>query len=137
MRGGRSSLGYRRTQSPRRWARKARGHGSWDTDRPPACGVVGRQSGHARLTVTRRSDRATLERVVREASWPMAPVNTDEWGGSNGLTDMGRHHATVCHADWGWDRDDDGDGVREVHDDTPEGPWIFLRPSRGVSKEYL
>jgi transposase len=57
---------------------------------------------------------------VRKASWPMATVNTDEWGGSNGLTAMGRHHATVCHADWEWYRDDDGDGVREVHDNTPE-----------------
>jgi hypothetical protein len=49
----------------------------------------------------------------------------------------GRHHATGCHADWGWDRDDDGDGVREVHDDTPGELWLFLRPSRGVSKKYL
>jgi hypothetical protein len=98
--------------------------------------VVGRQSGHARLTVTRRSDRATLERVVRKASWPMATINTDEWGGPNGQTAMGCHHATVCHADWEWDRDD-GDGVREVHDDTPEGLWIVLRPFRGVSKKYL
>ena len=39
-----------------------------------------------------------------------------------------------------WARDDDGDGVREVHDDTPEGPWTgppnFPRRSRGVSKKY-
>jgi hypothetical protein len=57
---------------PRHRANKARGHGSWDTDRPPVCGVVGRASGHVRLTVTRRSDRTALERVVRKASWPMA-----------------------------------------------------------------
>ena len=62
---------------------------------------------------------------MRKASWPMATVNTDEWGGSNGLTATGRRHATVCHADWEWDRDDDGDGVREVHDNTPEGLWII------------
>ena len=126
---------------PRRRANKARGHGSWDSDRPPVRGVVGRESGQVRLTVTRRPDRATLERVVRKASWPLATVSTDEWGGYNGLTGMGRRHATVCHAEREWARDDDGDGVREVHDNTLEGLWTglrnFLRPSRGVSKEYL
>jgi len=54
---------------------------------------------------------------------------------------MGRRHATVCHAKREWARDDDGDGVREVHDNTLEGLWAglrnFLRPFRGVSKEYL
>jgi transposase len=126
---------------PRRRADRARGHGSRDTDRPPACGVVGRERGHVRLTVTRRPARATPERVVRKASGPMATVNTDEWGGYNGLTGMGRRHATVCPADREWARDDDGDGVREVRDNTPEGPWTglrgFLRPSRGVSEKYL
>jgi len=38
-------------------------------------------------------------------------------------------------------RDDDGDGIREVHDNTLEGLWAalrtFLRPLRGVSKHYL
>ena len=40
-----------------------------------------------------------------------------------------------------WARDDDGDGVREVHDNTLEGLWTglrnFLRPFRGVNKVYL
>lgn len=71
----------------------------------------------------------------------MAVVNVDEWGGYNGLAGMGRRHATVCHAEREWARDDDGDGVREVHDDTLEGLWTglrnFLRPFRGVSKKYL
>jgi transposase len=34
---------------------------------------------------------------------------------------MGRPHATVCHAEGEWARDDDGDGIREVHDNTMEG----------------
>jgi transposase len=41
----------------------------------------------------------------------------------------------------GWARDDDGDGIREVHDNTPEGMWTglrdHLRTFRGVHKEYL
>jgi transposase len=125
----------------RRRGNKARGHGNWDNDRPPVCGVVGRESGHVRLTVTERSDGETLERVVMRASWPMVTVNTDEWGGYNGLPGMGRTRPTVCHADHEWARDDDGDGVREVHVNTLEGLWTgmrnFLRLFRGVSKKYL
>jgi transposase-like protein len=126
---------------PRRRANKAPGHGSWENDRPPVCGLVGRESGQVRLTVVEHADGTTLERVVRRASWPMVTVNTDEWGGSNGLPAMGRRQATVCHAEREWARDDDGDGVREVHCNTLEGLWTglrnFLRPFRGVSKKYL
>jgi transposase len=126
---------------PRRRANKARGHGSWDNDRPPVCGVVGRESGQARLTVAEHSDRKTLEAVVYGATGLTATVDTDEWGGYDGLAAMGRGPATVCRADREWARDDDGDGVREVHENTLEGIWTglrnFLRPFRGVSKKYL
>ncbi len=90
--------------------------------------------------VTKRSDRETLEQVVRRATWPMALVNTDEWGGYNGLPTTGRSRSTVCHAEREWARDDDGDGVREVHVNTMEDQWTgtvnFLRPLRGVNKKY-
>jgi transposase-like protein len=126
---------------PRRRANKVRGHGTWENDRPPVCGVAGRDSGHLRLTVAEHSDGPTLQRVVRKASWPMVTVNTDEWQGYNGLPAIGRSRSTVCHAVREWARDDDGDGVREVHVNTLEGLWTglrnFLRPFRGVSKKYL
>ena len=35
---------------PRRRANSRRGHGTFDTDRPPIAGVVGRESGEVRLT---------------------------------------------------------------------------------------
>ena len=124
---------------PRRRANKRKGHGTWNTDRPPICGVVGRQSGQVRLSVRRHSDGATLGKVVRKATWPGTTVNSDEWRGYNSLPEMGRGHATVCHAKKEWAGDDDGDGVREVHDNTLEGLWTglrnFLRPFRGVSKK--
>ena len=41
------------------------GHGTWDNDRPPVCGVVGREGGQIRLSVTERSDGETLDTVVR------------------------------------------------------------------------
>ncbi|MCP5497337.1 MAG: transposase [Leptospiraceae bacterium] len=71
-------------------------------------------------------------------------INTDEWGAYNYLSESQRIHLTVCHApgkrEWGT-RDDDGDGIREVHSNTIEGLWTglrnFLRPFRGVNKKYL
>src|SRR5581483_1999452 len=63
------------------------------------------------------------------------------WAGYCRLAETGRRHATVCHTAYEWARDDDGDGVREVHTNTPEGLWTglrnFLRPFRGVSKWFL
>ena len=128
---------------PRRRANKARGHGSWETDRIPIAGVVGRQSGQIRLQVCGHSDRASLQPFVEAHTRPDATVNTDEWRAYDHLPETGRSHATVCHTPGRreWARDDDGDGVREVHNNTMEGIWTglrnFLRPFRGVSKWFL
>jgi transposase len=79
-----------------------------------------------------------LEGVVGGSSRAGAMVYTDEWRSYDHLPEMGRGHATVCHTIGEWARDDDGDGIREVHDNTLEGIWTglrnFLRPFRGVSK---
>jgi transposase len=103
--------------------------------------VVGRESGRIRLRVERRADGPTLREGVRRATWPMTTVNTDEWAAYHGLSAVGRGHVTVCHAAGEWARDDDGDGIREVHINTSEGIWTglrnFLRPFRGVNKVYL
>ena len=62
-------------------------------------------------------------------------------GGYARLPELARCHATVCHADGEWARDEDGDGVSEVHDNTLEGIWTglrnYLRTFRGVNKAYL
>ena len=105
--------------------------------------MAGREGGQVRLAVAEHSDEATLRRVVRKASWPGSRVNTDEWPGYNGLPAIGRDRATVCHAERGWARDDDGDGVREVHCNcnTQEGLWTglrnFLRPFRVKNKTNI
>ena len=53
------------------------------------------------------------------------------------LDDRGRTRFSVHHNRKEWARDDDGDGVREVHSNTIEGFWLglrnYLRPFRGVS----
>jgi transposase len=127
----------------RRRANKTRGHGTWETDRPPILGIIGRESGQIRLIPKKNSARADLEPSVLAATRNGATVNTDEWGAYQHLSEAQRQHVTVCHTPGKrvWARDDDGDGIREVHVNTSEGLWTglrnFLRPFRGVNKVYL
>jgi transposase-like protein len=128
---------------PRGRANQVRGHGTWDNDRPPVAGVVGRDSGLISLQVCHHSDRETLQPFVEEHTRDDVAVYTDEWQAYNHLDEAGRIHASVCHTprQREWARDDDGDGVREVHCNTMEGIWTglrnFLRLFRGVNKQYL
>jgi len=64
-----------------------RGHGTWDNDRPPVLGVVGRQSGQLYLHVAHHSTRAGLEPQVLAHTQPGTTVNTDEWGAYNHLSE--------------------------------------------------
>lgn len=123
---------------PRRRANKQKGHGTYDNDRPPIVGTVGRESGHVRLRVVKHTDGPTLKRHMARFTQPDAVANTDEWKGYNSIE---RKRVTVQHGQREWARDEDGDGIREVHINTAEGMWTgtrnFLRPFRGVHKGYL
>ena len=63
---------------------------------------------------------------------------TDEWQSYRGSHPG---HATVSHAVREWARDDNGDGLREVHCNSCEGAGAalrtYLRTFRGVHKQYL
>ena len=128
---------------PRRRANKVRGHGTWGVDRPPVLGIVGRDTGRVQFEVVANSTRDQLEPRVLKATKPGTTVNTDEWGAYHRLGDADRRHVAVCHAPGHrvWARDLDGDGIREVHNNTIEGIWTgvrnFLRAFRGVNKVYL
>jgi transposase len=126
---------------PRRRANKRPGQGTFDTDRPPIAGIVGRKSGGLRTQVVSNAEAACLQDHVETTTREDAVVNTDEAGGYAGLGATGRSHPTVCHTIHEWARDDDGDGIREVQCNTQEGIWTgvrnFLRPFRGVSKWFL
>ena len=123
---------------PRRRANKQRGPGTYANDRPPVVGTVGRRSGQVRLRVVKHTDRKTLEAHVASCTISKARVNTDEWQGYNHIL---REHVTVNHGIHESARDDDGDGIREVHTNTVEGMWtglrIFLGPFRGVHNDHL
>ena len=131
---------------PRRRGNKQRGHGTWDNDRPPILGVVGRDTGKLRLEVVHHSTRSDLEPRVLACTMPGTIIYTDEWHAYAHLPEYARSHSTVCHNPTRpggpeFARDDDGDGIREVHCNTLEGTWTglrnFLRPFRGISKHYL
>ena len=123
---------------PRPRANKQRGHGTYENDRPPIVGTVGRETRQVRLRVVHHTDEKTLRQHVHQFTQAGAQVFTDEWRGYDHII---RPHATVCHGLHEWARDDDGDGIREVHTNTVEGMWTsarnFLRPFRGVHKRYL
>ena len=59
---------------PRRRANKVKGHGTWDNDRPPIAGVMGRESGEMRLGVCPHSDRQTLQPFVAARTLDPATV---------------------------------------------------------------
>ncbi|HSD82718.1 MAG TPA: transposase [Anaerolineae bacterium] len=138
MRGKKGEKHRDPTDPPRRRANKQRGHGTYENDRPPIVGTVGRESDQVRLRVAQHTDSNTLKKHLAQFTRPQAVVNTDEWQGYNHIE---RQRVTVNHGDHEWARDDDGDGRREVHINTTEGMWTgvrnFLRPFRGVHKIYL
>ena len=108
---------------------------------------MARGSGEVRFFVRERSDAATCLSVVQSTVLPGARIlYTDEWNGYGRVSGLGIGHGTVRHGRDAqgrreWARDDDGDGVREVHCNTCEGAGAglrtFLRMFRGVHKFYL
>jgi transposase-like protein len=138
MRGKKGDEHFDPLDPPRRRANKQRGRGTYANDRPPVVGTVGRHSGQVRLRVHMDTTGNTLVKHVHRFTLAGAHVYTDEYQSYNHVI---RPHATVCHGIKEWARDDDGDGIREVHCNTTEGMWtdvrIFLRPFKGVHKRYL
>ena len=129
---------------PRRRANKVNGHGNFANDRPPIIGVFGRTSGAAALKMIERADTPTCAGFVKAKTLGKARVYTDEWWSYLPLTKLGYQHSTVRHGKNGereWARDDDGDGINEVHTNRAEGFWVglrnYLRSFRGVSKHFL
>ena len=138
MRGKKGTVHPDPLDPPRRRANKRRGRGTYANDRPPIVGVVGRNTGQVRVRVKADTTAATLCAHVHAFTRLGTPLYTDE---STSYSPVQRPHATVCHSQHEWARDDDGDGLREVHTNTLEGLWAglrtFLRPFRGVHKRYL
>jgi transposase len=126
---------------PRRRPEPRPGHGTWHNDRPPLVGVVGRVSGRLHLKVVRRLVPGPIPGSVARRTPKGFTIYTHECSICEGLPRCSRRHAAVRHRIKEYARDDDGDGVREVHGDTCEGLWsglrTFLRRFRGINKADL
>lgn len=138
MRGKKGVEHFDPLDPPRCRANKRRGRGTFANDRPPVLGTIGRESGQVRLRVVTDTKQTTLCEHVQRFTQPGTQVYTDEYDSYNTID---RARSTVAHGHKEWARDDDGDGIREVHTNTTEGMWsglrTFLRPFRGVSKHFL
>jgi len=128
---------------PRRRAHQVRGQGTWDHDRPPLAGGVGRESGAMRWAVCPHRERQTRPPGVADRTRAPATVSTDAWPADDHWPHTGRGPARVSHTPGHreWARDDEGDGVRDVPCQTMAGRWTGLRhvwrPCRGVHQESL
>jgi transposase-like protein len=128
-------------RKPRKRGLKQRGRGTAETDKPPVIGVVERENCEIRLEVCPNATKQTCHEVIEKHVESGSTLNTDDWCGYTGLDEKGFEHHTVCHSQDEYARDDDGDGINEVHENTMEGIWSllrqWLRTYRGVRKMYL
>jgi transposase len=138
MRGKKGVEHFDPLDPPRCRANKRRGRGTFANDRPPVLGTIGRQTGQVRLRVVKDTQAVTLRAQVERFTSEGTYIYTDEYDSYNTIA---RARSTVAHGVHEWARDDDGDGICEVHTNTIEGLWAglrtFLRPFRGVSKHFL
>jgi hypothetical protein len=79
---------------------------------------VGRRTAQVRLRVIEHTDKKTLVPHVHRYTDTEATVYTDEW---RAYEQVAREHRTIKHSIKEWARDDDGNGIREVHVNTIEG----------------
>ena len=137
-RGNKSRPHHDPADPPRRRANKRKGKGTYENDRPPILGLVSRTSHEVRYWVLEHADKPTTRTIIEGNVPPESTIlYTDEASNYPGVH---AQHASVCHSAKDWARDDDGDGVREVHCNSCEGAGAglrtFLRPFRGVHKYY-
>ena len=83
----------------------------------------------------------TITPLIHATIAPGPGVNTDADAMYRRLEPWGDTPERVCHGRGEYAREDDGDGVHEVHVHTMEGLWSllrsWLRPHRGLSQQNL
>jgi len=83
----------------------------------------------------------TIKPLIQATIAPGACVYTDAYDIYSRMDQWNYAHKSVCHGSGEYARDDDGDGVYEVHVNTMEGFWSllrsWLRPHRGISHDNL
>jgi len=125
----------------RRRRRKGQGgRGTLEKERPPVFGMIQR-GGQVVINLLANVQQKTIEPFITDTSDPGTRVYTDAYSMYARLCAWGYDHTSVNHGRGEFARDDDGDGVCEVHVNTMESFWSllrsWLRPHRGISQEKL
>src|SRR3712207_1489877 len=124
----------------RRRLKAAPGRGTLAKEKPPILGLIQR-GGQVVLRMLANVRQATIRPVIEAAVAEGTLVHTDEYANYARLEAWGYRHKTVCHGRGEYARDEDGDGICEVHVNTMEGFWSllrsWLRPHRGISQDKL
>ena len=83
----------------------------------------------------------TIKPLIQATMAPGTCMYTEEYDIESRLEQGGYAHESVCHSRGEDARDDDGDGLHEVHVNTMAGFWSllrsWLRPHRGISQDHL
>lgn len=99
------------------------------------------RGGQVVIRMLENVQQVTIGPLLKQVIFAGATVYTDEYDIYSRLREWGYTHCTVCHAAGEFARDQDGDGLCEVHVNTMEGFWSllrsWLRPHRGISQEKL
>ncbi|WP_419833806.1 IS1595 family transposase [Endozoicomonas atrinae] len=118
----------------------APGRGTLEKDKPPVLGMIQR-GGQVIINMLPNVKKVTIEPFIKKHVAQQSQVYTDEYNIYDDLESWGFRHKTVCHGKGEYARDDDKDGIYEVHVNTMEGFWSllrsWLRPHRGISQEAL
>jgi transposase-like protein len=134
------AAGLELEREPRQRGLKRRGRGTWDSDRLPVFGLICR-GGEVRLFVLPNVQTETIRPIVEQMVQRGAHVYTDGYCIYHFLSRQGYRHQFVNHGGGEYALDLDGDGQCEVHCNTVECTWSWLRQMvrtyRGVSKVYL
>ena len=124
----------------RRRLKGKRGRGTLATDKPPVLGLIQRD-GEVMIRMLPNVQQRTIQPIITATVAPGSLIYTDEYDIYHRLTDWGYDHKSVNHSVGEYARDEDGDGVHEIHVNTLEGFWSllrsWLRPHRGISQEKL
>src|SRR5260370_14590213 len=116
------------------------GRGTLAKERPQVFGMMQR-GGQVVINLLANVQQKTIEPLIKDTIVPGTRVYTDEYSIYARLPTWGYDHKHVNHGKGEFARDDDGDGLYEVHVNTMEGFWSllrsWLRPHRGISQEKL
>jgi transposase-like protein len=126
-------------QGPRRRRKGKAGRGTMEKERPPVFGMMQRGGQQVVLNLLANVQHKTIAPFIKDTIVAGTRVYTDEYSMYVRLQSWGYNHKSVNHGRGEFARDDDGDGLCEVHVNTMEGFWSllrrWLRPHRGISQE--